>query len=90
VAVLTFAPAGEDKKRCEDQVGDLCGIFFEWFYATAALHYVFGVGIGWVAGSLIGRAIPMTTWRRVPLQDLRVTMTPLPGGRAGFGAAFSF
>ncbi|MGD0484837.1 MAG: hypothetical protein ABSB58_09340 [Gemmatimonadales bacterium] len=90
VAVVTVvAPAGGDRRRCESKFGDLCGIFFG-FYVMDVAHYATGVALGAVVGYLVGSLIPMTHWTRVPLEDLRISVTPLPGGRTGFGAAFSF
>jgi hypothetical protein len=84
------AAVGEDRKRCEHLLGNFCGLFFEVRFLRALEFYAAGVGLGAVAGSLIGKAIPVTYWRRVPLGDLRVVLSPLPAGRLGLGAAFSF
>ena len=89
-AVAATAAVVEDRKRCEHLLGGLCGLLFEIRYARAFLFYATGVGLGAVAGGAVGSAIPATYWRRVPLGDLRVGVTPMPAGRLGLGAAFSF
>lgn len=63
------------------------------FHAPRALHAagwgLAGAAFGLFAGG--GLAFLLKgRWREVPLSDLRVTLAPLPAGRRGLGASFTF
>jgi hypothetical protein len=90
LAATAFAPAGAERRRCEEKAGDACGFLFEWFIAKDVSRYLLGAGVGAMLGGLVGGAIPVTHWTPVPLERLQLSVRPLPGGRTGFGAAFSF
>ena len=45
---------------------------------------------GGTLGAIIGHGTDTERWERVPLDRLRVGMTPLPAGRLGLGASLAF
>jgi hypothetical protein len=74
-------------RNCRREIGDACGILVGLHVLSAVLYYSMGIGGGFGLGYFLGSRIPLTTWQRVPLDRLRVAVTPLPEGRLGVGLA---
>ena len=80
----------QQERNCRRELGGFCGIFIGLHIITSLEYYVIGIGGGGGLGFFLGRQIPLTTWQRVPPDQLRVVVTPLSGGRLGVGAALGF
>ena len=63
------------------------------FHPPRELHAAGSALVGAALGLAASGGLALVVkgrWREVPLSDVRVTLAPLPAGRLGLGAAFSF